>query len=105
MAAAQRIIRATQALWIDADRGATVDGFPELDELTKGLLEGLDDLTRKFSGDVVTRMPELRKLYRSAEPLLGDRRVPPSIALHLDELVNAIDTAAHLAGLELPVVG
>jgi uncharacterized membrane protein YccC len=105
LAAAQRIIRATQALWIDADRGATVDGFPELDELTKGLLEGLDDLARKFSGDVVTRMPELRKLYRSAEPLLGDRRVPPSIALHLDELVNAIDTAAHLAGLELPVVG
>ncbi|MGC1420078.1 MAG: FUSC family protein [Acidimicrobiales bacterium] len=103
LAAAQRIVRATQALWIDAERGAMVDDFLELDELSHGLLAGLDDLARAFSGDPIAPVPGLRKLYRQVEQPLRDRDAAPSIALHLDELVNAIDTAAHLAGLELPV--
>jgi uncharacterized membrane protein YccC len=103
LAAAQRIVRATQALWIDGERGAKVDGFAEFDELVHGLLAGLDDLARTFSGDPITPMPGLRKLYRQVEQPLRERDAAPSIALHLDELVNSIDTAAHLAGLELPV--
>jgi uncharacterized membrane protein YccC len=103
LAAAQRILRATQALWIDADRGATVDGFVELDGLGQGLVTGLDNLAEAFSGDETKPMPGLRELYRRVEQPLRQRNVAASIGLHLDELVNAIDTAAHLAGLELPV--
>jgi uncharacterized membrane protein YccC len=103
LAAAQRILRATQALWIDADRGATVDGFVELDGLGQGLVTGLDNLAEAFSGDETKPMPGLRELYRRVEQPLRQRNGAASIGLHLDELVNAIDTAAHLAGLELPV--
>jgi uncharacterized membrane protein YccC len=96
LAAAQRIVRATQALWIDGERGATVVPFVELNELTTGLLRGLDELSGAFAGRPLEGMPELRKLYRGAERPLVDLGVAPSVGIHLDELVNAIDTAAHL---------
>ena len=103
LAAAQRIVRATQALWIDAERGATLNPFGEFDALVAGLLEGLDNLTRSFSQGADLHMPQLRTLYLAIEQPLVDHGVAPSIGLHLDELVNAIDTAAHLAGLSIPV--
>jgi uncharacterized membrane protein YccC len=103
LAAAQRIVRATQALWIDGERGATVHPFVELDDLTVGLLEGLDSLTNAFSAKPVGSMPQLRRLYRAVEQPLVDQSAPLSIGLHLDELVNAIDTAAMLTGLVEPL--
>jgi uncharacterized membrane protein YccC len=103
LAAAQRIVRATQALWIDGERGATVQPFAELDDLTLGLLAGLDSLTNAFSGKPVGPMSQLRTLYRAAEQPLVDQGAPPSIGLHLDELVNAIDTASVLTGLAEPL--
>lgn len=103
LAAAQRIVRATQALWIDGERGATVHPFVELNDLTVGLLEGLDRLTNAFSAKPVGSMPQLRRLYRAVEQPLVDQGAPLSIGLHLDELVNAIDTAAMLTGLVEPL--
>jgi uncharacterized membrane protein YccC len=103
LAAAQRIVRATQALWIDSERGATVKPFAELDVLTAGLLEGMDNLTNTLSDRSLKQMPELRSLFLALERPLVDRGAAPSIGLHLDELVNAIDTAAHLVGPVAPV--
>jgi hypothetical protein len=48
-------------------------------------------------------MPQLRRLYRAVEQPLVDQSAPLSIGLHLDELVNAIDTAAMLTGLVEPL--
>ena len=102
LAAAQRIVRATQGLWIDAERGATIAPFAALDDLSAGLLSGLDNLANDFSGRPTTPMPDLRALFRAVELAIAQMDVAPSIGLHLDELVNAIDTAAHLVGLMTP---
>lgn len=102
LAAAQRIVRATQALWIDAERGAMIVPFASFDDLTAGLLNGLDVLANAFAERSTTSMPDLRTLFRAVEKPLGDVGAAPSIGLHLDELVNAIDTAAHLVGLLTP---
>ncbi len=45
-------------------------------------------------------MPELGPLYRVLEQSVGEIGVARSIELHLDELVNATDTATYLAGLK-----
>lgn len=104
LAAAQRIVRATQGLWIDAERGATVTPFAALEELSTGLLAGLDNLANAFAGRPTTPMPDLRALFRAVELALAQMDVAPSLGLHLDELVNAIDTAAHLVGLMTPEI-
>jgi uncharacterized membrane protein YccC len=104
LAAAQRIVRATQGLWIDAERGATISPFAALDELSMGLLTGLDNLANDFAGRPTTPMPDLRALFRAVELALAHMEVAPSLALHLDELVNSIDTAAHLVGLKAPEI-
>ncbi len=98
LAVALRIVRAIHALRIEAERGATVPAFCELDELSTGFLEALDALVDLLA----TRQPgpalELRHLYRATEHRLVELGAPPSIGRHLDELVNAIDTAMHLIG-------
>jgi hypothetical protein len=104
LAAAQRIVRATQGLWIDAERGATLAPFAALNDLSAGLLIGLDNLANGFAGRPTTPMPDLRALYGIVELALAATDAAPSIGLHLDELVNAIDTAAHLVGLMSPNV-
>jgi uncharacterized membrane protein YccC len=104
LAAAQRIVRATQGLWIDAERGATLAPFAAMDDLSAGLLNGLDILANAFAGRPASPMPDLRALFRAVDPALTQMDVAPSVGLHLDELVNAIDTAAHLVGLLAPDV-
>ncbi|HXY45416.1 MAG TPA: hypothetical protein VEH29_14600, partial [Acidimicrobiales bacterium] len=102
LAVGLRIVRAIHALRIEAERGATVAAFDELDALSKGFLATLDALADRLAGQTAGSVPELRRLYRAVEESLVERRAPPSIALHLDELVNAINTAVHLAGLGVP---
>jgi uncharacterized membrane protein YccC len=104
LAAAQRIVRATQGLWIDAERGATLTPFAAMDELSSGLLGGLDNLANAFAGRPTSPSPDLRAFFRAVDPELTHMDVAPSVGLHLDELVNAIDTAAHLVGLLAPDV-
>lgn len=42
---------------------------------------------------------DLRRLFQVSERGLVERGAPPSIGSHLDEIVNAIDTAMYLVGL------
>jgi len=98
LAVALRIVRAIHALRIEAERGATVRAFGELDALTTGFLDALDALGDPLAARPPRPAPELRGLFGATEHQLVELGAPPSIGRHLDELVNAIDTATHLTG-------
>jgi uncharacterized membrane protein YccC len=105
LAAALRIARANHALRVEAERGATVPAFDELDSLGAGFSRALGALADGLAGRPPGPIPELRALYQSAESRLDSLGAPASIGLHLDELVNAVDTAVDLAGLARPAPG
>jgi uncharacterized membrane protein YccC len=102
IATALRIARASHALRIEAEHGARAAAFGELEALRAGLVVALDTLAAHFGARTAGQLPDLRSLYRSVEQSPDAVLMPRSIALHLDELVNAIDTAAYLAGLTEP---
>ncbi len=99
IAAALRIVRATHALRIEAEQGTTTRSFTELDALRGGLLDALAALAESLANRPPRPLPDLRLLYRAMEQSVDGIAMPGSIALHLDELVNATDTATYLAGL------
>jgi uncharacterized membrane protein YccC len=88
-----RILRATHALRFEAERGAMTTTSPALEQLRRTLVIALDQL-----GDDESSSPETspRAAYRSATTDLSQPDAPASIALNLDEIVNAINTASHL---------
>lgn len=88
-----RILRATHALRFEAERDATTTTTPALEDLRRALVEALDTLGEEEPAPVVTSP---RGAYRSASADLSLHDAPASIALNLDELVNAINTASHL---------
>jgi len=96
LAVSMRILRATHALRIGAERGATTAPSSELSALVEACHETLDTLARHFADTAARRWQDLRPFYRSAEQRLATDGANPSIAVHFDELVNALNTAAHL---------
>ena len=105
LATTMRILRAIHAMRIEAERGATVPAFDELETLTAACLDSLEGLGHWFSSETLAPLTSLRPLYRAAEKALIASGAPASIASHFDELVNAINTATHLAGMTSPVQG
>jgi len=103
LAAALRIARATHALRIEAEHGTRVVAFGELEALRAGLLDALAALADSLANQPSRPLGDLRLLYRTMEQSVDAIAMPRSIALHLDELVNATDTAAYLAGLTAAV--
>ena len=99
LAAALRILRATHALRIEAERGARVPTLAPVSLLSSGCVNALERLRRWYSDEPYGEVAELRSLFVDAQEALRSRDAPASIALHFDELVNAINTATHLAGL------
>ena len=99
LATTMRILRAIHAMRIDAERGATTAAFDELDELARGCLNSLEELSDWFAAQSHAPVGPLRPLYRSAEKGLVEAGASVSIATHLDELVNAINTATQLSGI------
>ena len=97
LAAAMRILRAAHALRIDAERGATLSDARELDDLGDACVTTLRLLRDHFAGVAHEEPTALRELYVALEPRLLQRGAAPSIGLHLDELVNALNTALILA--------
>jgi uncharacterized membrane protein YccC len=88
-----RILRATHALRFEAERGAVTTTTPALGQLRRTLVTALDQL-----GDDESSSPGTspRAAYRGANTDLTRPDSPASIALNLDEIVNAINTASHL---------
>lgn len=96
LSAAMRILRATHALRIDAERGATSAPSPEVTHLAAALGTTLQHLGDLLHYEETTSGLDLRALADAAEISLANAEAPASIALHLDELVNATNTARHL---------
>lgn len=101
MAASMRVLRVIHAMRIDAERGVTIEVLNEYDALITSCLEALLRVSELFAGNDRSAVEDLRSKYRVAEHQLHERAAPASLALHLDELVNAINTAQHLAGMQL----
>jgi len=87
-----RILRATHALRFEAERGATTPSSEALTELRQALVATLEHI------DDVPPLPAVtpRALYLTAAADLARLGAAASVALNLDEIVNALDTAAHL---------
>jgi len=102
LAAALRILRAIHALRIEAERGATISTLASVNSLSSSCVDSLERLGKWFSDQLFGPVDELRPLFLDAEQALSANNAPPSISLHLDELVNALNTATHLAGLATP---
>jgi len=88
-----RILRATHAMRFEADRGARVVATPALQELRATLVRSLDRLGEDRPLDLDTSP---RSAYRQADVELSGDNAPASLASNLDEVVNAINTGAHL---------
>lgn len=102
LATALRILRATHALRIEAERGATIATLAPFDKLGSNCVDSLERLGNWFADQPTRPVSDLRPLFLATEQALIEVDAPPSIALHFDELVNAINTASHLAGLTVP---
>ncbi|MHB1209255.1 MAG: FUSC family protein [Acidimicrobiales bacterium] len=100
MSATMRILRVIHALRMEAERGVTIGTLDRYDDLIAGCLLALERLSQHFGGVPLTSVDDLRARCDLAERQLLDAGVAPSLALNLGELVNAINTAQHLAGLE-----
>ena len=100
LVATMRILRSLHALRIEAEGGAVVERNDELDALESACFETL--ITLSGAAPPWTTPPDLRHLYRHVERSLKARESPTSISLHLDELVNSLNTANELAHLETP---
>lgn len=88
-----RILRATHALRFEADRGATTLATPALEELRHTLVTAMENLG-ETQPVALTTSP--RAAFRGANADLSAHSAPASISSNLDEIVNAINTAAHL---------
>ncbi len=88
-----RILRATHAMRFEADRGARVAATPALEELRATLGRSLRCLGDNRPLDL---SPSPRDAYRQASVDLTREGAPASLASNLDEIVNAINTGAHL---------
>ncbi|HSN02217.1 MAG TPA: FUSC family protein [Acidimicrobiales bacterium] len=96
LAAALRLLRATHALRIDAERGATTPMSSDLAQLTSAIGASLQRLSDLLASEDASAGIDLRSLYVAAEASLVAAGAPESIAVHLDEMVNATNTARHL---------
>ncbi|MHB1251170.1 MAG: FUSC family protein [Acidimicrobiales bacterium] len=103
MSASMRILRVTHALRMEGERGVTVEGLEHFEALMADCLLALHRISENFMGESVEPVEDLRVKCDLTERELVDAGVAPSLALNLDELVNAINTAQHLCGLERAV--
>jgi uncharacterized membrane protein YccC len=96
LAAALRLLRAIHALRIDAERGATTAMSSDLAHLVGAIGASLQRLSDLLTSEDASAGIDLRTLYVAAEASLVAADAPASIAVHLDEMVNATNTARHL---------
>ena len=88
-----RILRVTHAMRFEADRGATTTSSQALENLRRTLVGALDNLGED---EPLGQISSPRAAFRVAGIDLSHQDAPASIALNLDEVVNAINTATDL---------
>ncbi len=94
LVATMRILRSLHALRVEGESGVRVERNDQLKDLETACHETLTVL----AGAPATReeVPDLRALFVQVERTLRDQAAPLSVPVHLDELVNAINTAYHM---------
>jgi uncharacterized membrane protein YccC len=100
MSATMRILRVIHALRMQAERGVTIGELDEYNDLVSGCLLALERLSEHFEELSVNGVGDLRMKCDLAERKLIEIGAAASLALNFDELVNAINTAQHLSGLD-----
>jgi uncharacterized membrane protein YccC len=90
-----RILRSLHALRVDAENGVTIERSKELSEFETNAHETLQFLAGAAMAPSV--LPDLRTLYVHLDKVLRARGAPLSVATHLDELVNALNTATQMS--------
>ena len=91
---ARRRLVADDALRIEAELGATIPTSAALRDLVDGALDAMVSLSRSLAEGVpVATLVDLRSCCTRVEATLDDDPHTDALRLHLDELVNAIDTA------------
>jgi uncharacterized membrane protein YccC len=97
LAAALRIIRACHALRLDAERGNCAAENEALAGLFETLGAELSQVATNLRGQATPRGEvKLREAFQAVSTELEQAGAPRSISLHLDELVNAVNTARFL---------
>ena len=90
-----RVLRATHALRFESERGVRVSPTPEWMQLRRVLVETMVALANPEASERPAVSPVPRTAFRElAATSLFDPVA--SLGAHLDEVVNALDTAAHL---------
>jgi uncharacterized membrane protein YccC len=94
LAALRRVTRAVHGLRTESPGDAPLPGGDELaSAVGTALLQIRDALD---SGTGISGLPPLRPLYHRVEDACTDAPDRTGVVIHLDELVNAVDTAAEL---------
>ncbi len=96
LAATMRILRALHAIRIEAERGANIGASVELDNFVLGCSVTLEMIDNQLNHRVLSDQVNLRSLFRAVERRVETSHGPASLSVHIDELVNALDTAAGL---------
>ena len=99
LAVALRVLRASHALRIEAERGARVGPDESMLALATEFRVAMARLAAQLDYADPGPPSDLRRRFAEAKRYLDANGVAPTIASHLDELVNAINTGAHLTGL------
>jgi len=97
LAAAQRVVRATHALRSPGEVTPPVAAAAQ--RVGVQIAAGLSVTADTLTGGPPSRLPDLRAALAEESAVLAGPSAPPALWAHLDELVDAVDTAAHLAGL------
>jgi uncharacterized membrane protein YccC len=100
LGALQRVVYAVHALRLESSRESAPPPRPELAPLRDGFDEALNTLSLalRAGGRAGMTVPPLRRLLRKIEWQAADESLRPA----LDELVDAVNTAAAAISLELP---
>lgn len=93
LSSALRILRTTHALRFEAERGAVTFSTPALETLRRTLVGSLEQLGDESSP---SPLPSPTSALRAARADLSLAGESASIALNLDEIVNAINTSSYL---------
>jgi uncharacterized membrane protein YccC len=94
LTAALRIARVTHALRIEAELGATIATSAAFRDLIDGCLDAMVSLSHSLAEkSTIAVFVDLRWRCTQVEAILGNGDHADALRLHLDELVNAIDTA------------
>lgn len=99
LGALRRVVYAVHALRLELSAEGEPPARPELAALSAGFDQALSELSLALrDGELSITLPALRRLLRKVEWNADDESLRPA----LDELVDAVNTAAASIGLELP---